>query len=458
MNRTFTGKFTVKSLQVMKDLGTVPPVAVHLTPEQQRDLVDRIGASRSFSRAPQLRDFLRFIVERAIVDGGASINETEIGRLVLRTQELDFDPATDNIVRVQARHLRQKLAGYFVAEGCAEPVVLTIPKGTYVPKFEQREAGAMAVEEAPHRSPEPPAIIPGRGFGRLLLVAIGILGGVGSGWVVWHTVQRQPFEAQAAGSAMQVQPVWAVLAGTRRTTSIILSDSSVSVAQNLTRKPVTLSMYLSPAYPRDMLAGIGAVPTALVLSEITKHPYTSLNSAIVASRLQLSASRAGIETALRFPRDITIREFESENFVLIGSRRSVPWMELVEEELNFVLAGDPGNLDFYMINKAPKKGEAAVYRPEPDGSVTFASVALVPNGTGRGLIMCFQGLTGMANEAAEQLIDDAKNSPLAPLLKSVPTGSLPHIEILLRATGMGGTPVKTEVLATRIRGPSGVSR
>ncbi len=439
----------------MKELGADPAVMFTLKPEEQRALVDRIGASPPFLRSPQVRDFLKFIVERAILDGGVSINETEIGRLVLRRQDLNFDPATDNIVRVQARHLRQKLAAYFAGEGLVEPVVLTIPKGTYVPKFEPREADSIAVEEAREPSPGPDTVNRRHSLPRLLVVAIGVSAAMGAGWVAGHAAPRQSSEAQAAASATQLHPLWAALARTGRRTSIILSDSSVSVAQNVTRKQVSLSMYLSPAYPRDMPAQVGG-PAAEILSEITKHPYTSLNSAIVASRLQLSASRAGIEAALRFPRDITIREFETDNFVLIGSRRSVPWMELVEDQLNFVLAGDPGRLDFYMINKAPEKSEAAIYRPQTDGSVTFASIALVPNGTGKGLIMCFQGLTGMANEAAEQLTNDPKTSPLSPLLRSVPAGSLPHIEILLRATGVAGTPVKTEILATRIRGPSSV--
>ena len=69
--------------------------------------------------------------------------------------------------------------------------------------------------------------------------------------------------------------------------------------------------------------------------------------------------------------------------------------------------------------------------------------------------MCLQGLTGMANEAAEQLLNDPKTSPLSTLLRSLPVGSLPHIEIVIRATGLTGAPVKTEVVATRVRAVSG---
>src|SRR5207302_1998702 len=46
----------------------------------------------------------------------------------------------DNIVRVQARHLRAKLEQYFDTEGKDEPMVVTIPRGSYVPTFEARPA------------------------------------------------------------------------------------------------------------------------------------------------------------------------------------------------------------------------------------------------------------------------------------------------------------------------------
>ena len=44
-----------------------------------------------------------------------------------------YDTAQDNLVRVQASQLRKKLQQYFAAEGRDEPVVIEIPKGSYVP-------------------------------------------------------------------------------------------------------------------------------------------------------------------------------------------------------------------------------------------------------------------------------------------------------------------------------------
>src|SRR5437899_971240 len=98
-------------------------------------LVQSIASSRPFARASQLREFLLFVTSRALTGRLNEINEVEIGRTVLGRRAA-FNPQEDNIVRVQARHLRAKLDDYFRTEGKDEPLILTIPKGTYVPSFE----------------------------------------------------------------------------------------------------------------------------------------------------------------------------------------------------------------------------------------------------------------------------------------------------------------------------------
>jgi len=67
-----------------------------------------------------------------------------------------YNPNEDNIVRSQARLLRMKLEHYFANEGKDEPVVITIPKGRYVPVFEPRPeasaAGSVGAGLAPRQS------------------------------------------------------------------------------------------------------------------------------------------------------------------------------------------------------------------------------------------------------------------------------------------------------------------
>jgi hypothetical protein len=418
--------------------------------DSRHALVGRIIASRQFARAPQLKDFLVFIAERALSDESAGINETEIGR-VLRPNESDFDPNADNIVRVQARHLRAKLEEYFKTDGKDEAVLLTIPKGSYVPRFEPRASLAaepLTVTPAPSEArPRIPIA--------LVLAAV-LVAGLSVLIVLVARRDTPPATVPAAATAPDAAAdvLWATLARTGRKTYIVLSDSSLSVLQNLLRRQLSLAEYLAPGYPRDAVSGSRGRHSAAVLAEITRYPYTSLNSAIVGSKLHSSGKRHGVETTLRYPRDINMREFKSENFLLIGSRRAMPWVELFEDRLNFTVGTDAQEVDFYIRNRAPRPEEQPVYRLVRSSgaqSIDYAALAVLPNLGGTGVVVFIQGITALANEAAEEIISNPQTSPLHKILQQQPPGALPQIEILIRATGVAGAPATAEVVATRVR-------
>src|SRR5262245_65128046 len=108
--------------------------------QEQRELPDsvvraqleRILASEVFSRSQQLRRFLSFIVEQRLAGQGHSLKEAVLAH-ALYGKGTDFDGGTDPVVRVDARRLRDKLREYY--EGRSDPVVISLPKGTYVPVF-----------------------------------------------------------------------------------------------------------------------------------------------------------------------------------------------------------------------------------------------------------------------------------------------------------------------------------
>lgn len=50
-----------------------------------------------------------------------------------------FDPQSDSCVRVQAKRLRLKLTEYYASEGANDPVVVSIPKGSYHLVFETKQ-------------------------------------------------------------------------------------------------------------------------------------------------------------------------------------------------------------------------------------------------------------------------------------------------------------------------------
>src|SRR5215472_15846814 len=107
--------------------------------ERVRGQLERILASATFADAERANKFLRFVVE-CTLDGRASqIKESVIGVEVLGRNP-SFDPKTDPIVRVEAGRLRARLSSYYQSEGKEDPILITLPKGSYVPEFSERPA------------------------------------------------------------------------------------------------------------------------------------------------------------------------------------------------------------------------------------------------------------------------------------------------------------------------------
>lgn len=112
---------------------------LHPGREDCRAALDRVMASTPFEAAPRLSAFLRFVVEAALDGHGHTVKAYTVAVQAFG-RSADFDPATDAIVRVEARRLRAALDRYYVGAGDEDPLLITIPRGSYVPQFHWRAA------------------------------------------------------------------------------------------------------------------------------------------------------------------------------------------------------------------------------------------------------------------------------------------------------------------------------
>lgn len=99
-----------------------------------RSQLGHILSSALFHRSERLSRFLRFIVEEKIAGQTAGLKEYTIATAVY-DRGTSFNPATDTIVRVEARRLRSTLQKYYASEGRSDPVSIAVPKGSYEPVF-----------------------------------------------------------------------------------------------------------------------------------------------------------------------------------------------------------------------------------------------------------------------------------------------------------------------------------
>ena len=164
--------------------------------DECRSLVERILASPEFRRANRLRAFLEYVVERKLAGAPEEVTEVLIGHRVFG-RPTSYNPGDDSIVRTEARTLRQRLERYFAGDGAAEPVILEIPRGGYLPVFRSRTG-----EATPPAADIAPALpIPSRTLTRRHWLGIGAsaIGITAAGAWAWTSRRAARSEAGSPG-------------------------------------------------------------------------------------------------------------------------------------------------------------------------------------------------------------------------------------------------------------------
>jgi Tol biopolymer transport system component len=101
--------------------------------------------------------FLKYIVETTLEGRGALIKEYVIALEVFEKPD-GYDPREDSTVRTEASKLRTRLGRYYENEGREDPVIISIPKGGYVPVFQSGRNEIAAVSSTAHWPARNPVI------------------------------------------------------------------------------------------------------------------------------------------------------------------------------------------------------------------------------------------------------------------------------------------------------------
>lgn len=119
---------------------------LEFTEKEVQGELTRILSNALFANSAVLSNFLKFIVEETLAGNTSGLKEYTIGVSALG-KKADFNPQIDAIVRIHAGRLRRLLNEYYSGPGLADPIMIELVKGTYVPVFR-----ANKIEE---RSEEP---------------------------------------------------------------------------------------------------------------------------------------------------------------------------------------------------------------------------------------------------------------------------------------------------------------
>lgn len=416
-------------------------------------LIERIVESPQFKRAARMREFLRFVGQRSLKDGCDQIHEQEIGSEVFG-RPANYDTSADNIVRVNAYELRKRIGDYFESEGAAETLILEIPRGSYKPVFRQREIqSTIPTEESanvlhlPKVQTKSPRAVLSFLYSLLALAGVCIVALIICCCVLWTENRAMHRSLYAWRSSPSVNSFWSGFLSARPNTDVILADTSFALIEDITKKPIPLSDYLSHNYIHRIQSEDFSQDRRDDLDKIMMRDFGSLGDFRTAQRIAVF-DPLGKTIHLYSARNCTPELVKQDNIILIGSRKSDPWVDLFSGSMNFTAEYDPNRPGDYIKNHAPVAGEQEIYAS--DGSspnTSYGVVAYLPNTQQTGRVLILAGTDSVATEGVGEFL--TSENQLARFQKMLNVAALPYFEVLLKTTRLNGTPIDITIVAYR---------
>jgi len=419
-------------------------------------LLERVVASPQMKRAARMREFLLFVGQRSLKDGCEQIPEQEIGSEVFG-RPAEYDTSVDNIVRVNATDLRKRIEDYFATDGANEPLILEIPRGSYKPVFRRRAAKptetaatttptpfVVASTAAPATQPEP---VPRSSRLLAALMAVLVLAlASGCGWL-WMQNQAMRRSLYPWQSTPALHGFWSEFLTARPSTDVILADTSFALIEDITKRSIPLNEYLNHSYVDTVQSHDLSADRREDLGLIVQRNFGSVGDFRVAQRIG-ALDPLGKNIHLYSARDYVPALVKQDNVILIGGRKSNPWVDLFSSRLNFTVEYDPVRFVNFVRNHAPAPGEQEIYNspPAPGPNSGYSIVAYLPTDEG-GKVLIVAGTGSEATEGAGEFL--TSEDQLAGFQQQLHVSSLPYFEVLLKTTHLNGTPMEATVVAYR---------
>ncbi len=408
-------------------------------------LVERVAGSQCFQSSARLKEFLFYVADCALKGAPEDVTEQLIGIHVFQRPP-GYNSSEDSIVRTHARYLRQRLSEYFSDEGAEEEIIISIPKGHYVPLFEPRvtKRAPTAIADsvtAPGMSPSvvvinSPAPISAAAKAKRLpvgrwfrpefrlrwlgIAAAVILLAAGIGAVV-HFLTKPDL----------VTKFWAPFLAHNSTLVIYSNEPFVGDSKTGLRyvTPSGSQQQPLPANYVDTYTGIGELTAVYDLTRLFDRHHASF----MLKRSMLA----------------TWDEARQSNLIFLGSTAENPSLRALPATQDFrIMAGD-GFAG--IVNQHPLAGEPALWeRPEHPLTMDYAILALLPGlQPGKKMLVC-SGLTTMGTQATVEFV--LHQETLALLLNRITdrNGNVHAFEAVLGTTIVGGVPVEPRLVTVHV--------
>ncbi len=408
--------------------------------EQFLEQINRLVSSHALHGSESLCKLLRYLARHAVDHPGTPIKEFQIATEVFGRSP-DFDPQLDSMVRVQAGRLRSKLTEFYSSDGLEDPLVVELPKGTYVLSFHHRNASAgkspsgnvngIVSKEAREKSTE-------RRWGTEV-ISLSIFLAAAILVIVWLMATRN---SSSVGLASESQPVpaafrvfWKGFTSGSEEPWVVFSNAAF-VGRPETGMRYRDATHDAGAYILDHYTGVGEVLAVHELDRV----FGLLHRSIRVKRGSL----------------FSLDDAKNNNLIFIGS--PVENLSLLEipgtQEFVFEqLTSGPRKGDHAIINKHPQPDEGKEFFATPSGvplTEDYALLGLVKGMNQGQSVLILAGNTTIGTQAAVEYV--CRQSSLEELLLRLSVsqnGDLKPFEAVIRAKVARGVPVETELVAIR---------
>ncbi|HEV8366862.1 MAG TPA: hypothetical protein VGQ39_02830 [Pyrinomonadaceae bacterium] len=444
--------------------------------DERLQALERLLQSETFSNADSMRHFLEFIVGKSVAGCVDEIKEYTIATEVLGRSH-DFDPKSDNIVRVQAHRLRKKLDEYYSQEGAHDPVRILIPSGHYYPEYntisspqktpdiEEMSRDLDLVQTSPVSKMETASA----GFSTRLpwqWVALGllILNLVLISYLLLRSVRKERATKNQIPLAESLTPLWQPFITTDQPPLIVYSNALFLMSEegDLYRYYNDTSHSFAMGAEVPSVVGLerrGPIPN-VVGPLYYFDSYTGTGEVIAMGRIAELLSQSGQNFLVKRSRIASYEDVRNRNVIFLGTslEDSILGKLPVESDLVFE---EPTGRQFVgrllIRDRHPFTGMPSTYQFRRDErtkalQAEFALISLLPGVTPNQYVLVLAGLSTIGTQAAAEFATSDKNMLALDQMRATGSSNAArsaYFQALLEIQIRDGIAVKTNCLLVR---------
>lgn len=419
--------------------------------------LQRILESRTFSHSSTLRQALEFAVRHSLTSPRDTIKEYSLATEVFGRRS-DFDPKTDNIVRVQMHRLREKLGEYYSREGQSEHVRIQIPKGQYSPEYTKNSPSSQPVATPLPQGREGPSDVKTwRANGLWIVIAVLAISNV----VFIIGFVRKKGTKQSAPLDPPMINLWEPFLSGDGRPLIVFANPAFLVDEkgNLYRysSPDVLSMAMGTRVPalsnsKSLLLGTSENGPFYYFDS-----YTGAGELVAAAEIVRFLTLRGESFVIERSRLASDEEIMRNNVIFLGGNKEDEVLRKLpfSQELAF---GPPPSNEYptgsYIEDLDPIAGHPRTYHLQLDPTtgaiqVEYALISLLPNVSMSHYVLDLGGLTTLGTQAAARFVTSSQDMAMLEQMRNA-SGSAgrhsPFFQALLQINVRDGVPLNSKCI------------